>query len=61
MPLAHLLWRLSEGRAGTMQVRVTAQCTRPSCAVGHLETDLRVCRRSVKILAARPITEEGTR
>jgi hypothetical protein len=31
MPLAHLLWRLSEGRTAALQIRVSSACEWPSC------------------------------
>jgi hypothetical protein len=72
MPLKHLLWRLSEGREGSLHVLIKGICMWPSCVAGGVETDLRLalhdskpeelrcplCRRSVKIVAARSISDE---
>jgi hypothetical protein len=74
MPLAHLLWRLSEGRTAALQIRVSSACEWPSCPLQRVDLTLRLnpqapkpteagcplCARAMRILSAAPVSATET-
>jgi hypothetical protein len=73
MPLAHVLWRLSEGKSAALAVAVVCRCAWPTCPLGALEMTLRfpaathakpeearcpLCRKPLRVLSAKPLPDE---
>jgi hypothetical protein len=70
MPLAHLLWRLLEGKPTPLSLAITCRCTWPYCPVNGLDMMLEfsttsdpkpadatcpLCQRSLQVLSAKPL------
>jgi hypothetical protein len=70
MPLSHLLWRLAEGKVTPLSIEVAYRCSWPMCPLVqgaftlHLgeptapkpdEARCPLCRRPLRVLAAKPL------
>jgi hypothetical protein len=74
VPLAHVLWRLAEGKTAALHVRVTSACQWPGCALLQVELIMRLdpaspkptaamcplCQRDMRIMGATPVTAKET-
>ena len=74
MPLAHVLWRLAEGRTSPLHVRVATRCEYPSCPLQCVELIMcldpsapkptaagcPLCARAMRNLSAAPMSARNT-